>query len=170
MAVSKSVGHTPLQVPGLGTYWKPPRDIQRYPRRIIPCPPSVHLEVWSVPATQLDPGLAIPVSRGTSGQKIDACAKKECFNRMVDVGAWWRHQQRHFTVDQVNARIERPNQSGSQGSRKGTLQHHDDPMRSHRLFAESRTLRKWNSDEKNLELCRFSRSLEDVLRQKGDSW
>ena len=50
---------------------------ERYSWRIVPCPPSLRLEMWGVPATQLDPGLATQISIGTSGQKVDACMNKE---------------------------------------------------------------------------------------------
>ena len=63
--------------------------------------------MWGVPATQLDPGSATPVSIGTSGQNVDACANKKRFDRMVYVGMV-ASSATPLTVDRVNARIEGP--------------------------------------------------------------
>ena len=63
--------------------------------------------MWGVPVTRLDPGCATPVSIGTSGQNVDACANKKWFDRMVYVGMV-ASSATPLTMDRVNARIEGP--------------------------------------------------------------
>ena len=50
---------------------------ERYAWCIVSCPPSLRLEMWGVPATQLDPGVATQVCIGTSGQNVDTFVDKE---------------------------------------------------------------------------------------------